>query len=420
MKKGWLQPVLALAAAAAILPLGSAVAQQGRGPSVEGLADTTYGCVACHANKRTAFVLGVHAERGIKCHNCHGGDPSAFTLPAAHRGGFVGSPSKVATVALCGSCHSDPNRMRQYRLPTGQLAEFRTSRHGRLLLASHDLNAPTCTDCHDAHTILRPDDARSTVYPTNIATTCARCHENKRLMARYRLPTDQGELFRRSAHGIALFDEQNFASPTCVGCHGSHSALPPTGTEIKTVCARCHQPEGQAFDLGPHARGAQRGKLNGCLGCHSNHDTERVPADQITASCARCHPAGTRALALGATIQRSVLQASVDLQAADSAIQRLTRAGVRTGDARFRYQTALTAYLQIGEAQHSLDVERLENLGLRVKSISRDLRGSAEVVEERQWEHKLLLVPIWFLALASLALVWLALRALEGRKPKKE
>jgi len=65
-------------------------------------------------------------------------------------------------------------------------------------------------------------------------------------------------------------------------------------------------------------------------------------------------------------------------------------------------------------------VERLENLGLRVKSISRDLRGSAEVVEERQWEHKLLLVPIWFLALASLALVWLALRALEGRKPKKE
>ncbi|HEY6059120.1 MAG TPA: cytochrome c3 family protein, partial [Gemmatimonadales bacterium] len=179
--------------------------------------DTTYGCVACHADKRTAFVQGVHAERGIRCHDCHGGDPNAFALPAAHRGRFIGAPDKVATVALCGSCHSDPNRMRQYGLPSGQVAEFRTSQHGRLLLVGHDLDAPTCTDCHDAHTILRPDDARSTVYPTNIPATCARCHEDKVLMAKYKLPTDQVERYRQSAHGVALFRNQNFASPTCVG-----------------------------------------------------------------------------------------------------------------------------------------------------------------------------------------------------------
>jgi len=53
-----------------------------------------------------------------------------------------------------------------------------------------------------------------------------------------------------------------------------------------------------------------------------------------------------------------------------------------------------------------------------VRSISRDLRGAAEVAEERQWEHKLLLVPVWFLALASVALAWLTLRALEGRTRK--
>ena len=413
-----MQLVLALAAAAAVLPLRAAVAQQGKGPSVEGLADTTYGCVACHADKRTAFVLGVHAERGIKCHDCHGGDPSAFALPAAHRGGFVGAPSKIATVALCGSCHSNPDRMRQYGLLTGQVAEFRTSRHGRLLLSGHDLSAPTCTDCHDAHTILRPDDARSTVYPANIPTTCARCHEDKRLMAKYRLPTDQVERFRKSAHGVALFQEQNFAAPTCVGCHGSHSALPPTVAEIANVCDRCHRLVGQAFDRGPHARAARTGKLAGCLGCHSNHDTERVPADHISAACAKCHGAGTRALVLGAEIQRGALQATEDLRAADSAIHRLTLAGVPTGDARFRYQTALTAYLQIAETQHSLDLERIEDLSRRVRSISRDLRGAAEVAEERQWEHKLLLVPVWFLALASLALAWLTLRALEGRTRK--
>ena len=375
--------------------------------------DTSYGCVACHADKRAAFVQGVHAERGIRCHDCHGGDPSAFALPAAHRGRFIGAPGKVATVALCGSCHSDPNRMRQYGLPSGQVAEFRTSRHGRLLLEGHDLDAPTCTDCHDAHTILRPDDARSTVYPTNIPTTCARCHEDKTLMAKYKLPTDQVEQYRLSAHGVALFRNQNFASPTCVGCHGSHSALPPTVTEIANVCERCHILVGQAFDRGPHGRAAHAGKIAGCLACHSNHGTERVPADHIAAACAKCHAAGTSAANLGAQIQQRAVEATEELRAAQVAIAQLSLAGRQTGDARFRYQTALTAYEQIAQAQHSLDAEHLDDLARQVRSISRDLRGMAGVAEEQRWEHKLLLLPVWFLALASLVLAWFALRHLE-------
>jgi len=386
--------------------------------SVEPQLDTAYGCLACHADKRTAFVQGAHAERGIQCHDCHGGDPAAFVLPAAHRARFVGAPGKVATVALCGSCHSDPNRMRQYGLPSGQVAEFRTSRHGRLLLVNGNLDAPTCTDCHDAHRILRPDDARSTVYPTNIPATCARCHENKPLMAKYRLPTDQVEQFRLSAHGVALFRDQNFAAPTCMGCHGSHAALPPTVTEIANVCSRCHVLVGQAFDHGPHGRAALTGKLAGCLGCHRNHDTERVPADRIASTCAKCHAPGTRAHTLGGQIQQRAVQATEDLQAAERAIGQMARAGRQTGDARFRYQTALTSYQQIAQAQHSLDFEQLEDLTRRVRSISRDLRGMAEVAGEQQWEHKLLLVPVWFLALAALALAWFALRGLEGRAEK--
>jgi hypothetical protein len=376
--------------------------------------DTSYGCVSCHADKRAAFVQGVHAERGIRCHDCHGGDPSAFALPAAHRGRFIGAPGKVATVALCGTCHSDPNRMRQYGLPSGQVAEFRTSQHGRLLLVGHDLDAPTCTDCHDAHTILRPDDARSTVYPTNIPATCARCHEDKALMAKYKLPTDQVERYRLSAHGVALFRNQNFASPTCVGCHGSHSALPPTVSEIANVCERCHILVGQAFDRGPHGRASHAGKIAGCLGCHSNHGTERVPADRIAAACAKCHAAGTSAYNLGTQIQQRAVQATEELRTAQVAIAQLSLAGRQTGDARFRYQTAVTAYEQIAQAQHSLDAEHLDDLARQVRSISRDLRGMAGVAEEQRWEHKLLLVPVWFLALASLVLAWFALRHLEG------
>jgi hypothetical protein len=403
-----MRAVILVAALALATPAAVAVAQ---GPS-----DTEYGCLACHADKRTAFGQGVHAERGIQCHDCHGGDPAARRLPAGHASRFSGKLSKTAIVTLCGSCHSDPNQMRQYGLPTGIVAEFRTSRHGMLLLQQRNEDAPTCTSCHDAHTILRPDDARSNVYPTNITKTCAPCHENAQLMGKYRLPTDQIGQWEASAHGKAL-RAQNFAAPTCLGCHGSHSALPPKVTEISSVCSRCHVSVGQAFQSGPHGPAAQAGKIPGCLACHGNHDTGRVPEDQVSATCAKCHAEGTDARTLGERMQADIREAAADLEEAAHALEEVSRAGIQTNDLQFRYQTARTAYLQIPEVQHDLDLERLEELTRSVRSISRDLRAAAEVAAEQQWEHKLWLVPVWFLALSWVSMSWLVLRDHERRRP---
>ena len=215
---------LAFAATVAVPASRAAPTTRTSGTVTQG--DTTYGCTVCHADHRQALVEGVHAEQGIRCADCHGGDTTALSLPAAHRGRFIAARDKVTIVQLCGSCHSDPNRMRQYGLPTGQLAEYRTSRHGQLLLQQHNSDAPACTDCHGTHVIYPPEDARSKVYPTNIPGTCAHCHSNQRFMAPYHLPTNQFAQYRTSAHGVALFQLQNFAAPTCVGCHGAHSALP--------------------------------------------------------------------------------------------------------------------------------------------------------------------------------------------------
>jgi hypothetical protein len=376
--------------------------------------DTTYLCVTCHAENRDAFVQGVHAGRGIVCHDCHGGNPRADTLPAAHAGRFLGKPTKVQTVELCASCHADPNQMRPFGLPSGEMAEFRASRHGRLLLQGRDNNAPSCIDCHDAHLIRRPDDARSDVYPTNIPATCGRCHSDAALMAPYSIPTDQVERFDRSAHGQALHGQKNFAAPACIGCHGSHSALPPTVTEVSTVCGRCHVAESEAFEIGPHGPAAATGRLEGCLGCHANHDTEKVPVDRFAASCTKCHAEGTSAHALGVEMQQYLAQADSSLQAAEAGLTELMRVGRRTGDARFRYQTALTAFHQAGRAQHDLDVRQLEELTRRVRSIANGIGAMLETHEERRWEHKLFLVVVWFLALSALSLSWIALRRLEA------
>lgn len=395
--------VTVFASAEVLVPVVSTGSQLEAQRGVAGF-DPTYGCVVCHSDKRRAFVQGVHSERGIRCHDCHGGNPQAIERPAAHQGRFVGSPDKIQIVQLCASCHSDVSQMRQYGLASDQLAEFRTSRHGQLLFEQRNFDAPTCTDCHDAHMILRPEDARSGVHPTNIPATCARCHTDEGLMAKYGIPVDQDALYRQGAHGIAVFGKHNFSAPTCVGCHGSHGALPPQVTEIAHVCARCHVLLGSAFYGGPHGEPALTGKLPGCLGCHSNHGTERVPPEHIAEGCLNCHPAGSAPAEHGAEIEAGVVRATEDIHAAHEAINELVRHGRPVHDARFRYLVGFTAYQQIAQVQHSLDLARLDDLARAVASSSREIRETAEVGAEQRWEHKLLLVPLWFLALAALAL----------------
>ncbi len=408
MTRGGMAGALLLAGVLMTLAAPRLAARQDQQPGAR--LDTSYGCIVCHADKRRAFTLGIHSERGIRCHDCHGGNPAALETTAAHRGRFIGTPDRLGTVTVCSACHADPAQMRQYGLHTDQLAELRTSRHGQLLLGQGNQDAPSCTNCHDAHTILPPEDARSNVHPTNISATCAGCHEDAQLMGKYRLPTTQYEEFRASAHGVGLFERQNLAAPTCIGCHGSHSALPPGVSEVVNVCDQCHVLVGRAFNLGPHAEAARSGELPGCLGCHSNHGTERVPPDELAATCTPCHELQSNATLMGVEIQEQVSRAAEELELAQRAIEELTMVGYPVSDARFRYQAALTNYLQMARVQHQLDVEQLQDLALRVGSISREIRTTAEVRMEHRWEHQLWLIPVWFLGLAAVLFAWFMLR----------
>ncbi len=385
-------------------------------PSAQAPA-TPYGCVVCHADMRRAFVEGVHADRGITCDVCHGGDPTALEVTSAHSGDFLGAPDKLRTIELCGSCHSDRAFMRQFGLPSDQVEAFRTSRHGQLLLEEHNTDAPTCSDCHNAHTILPADDARSSVYSTNIPSMCGRCHADETLMERYGVSNEVVEQYEESAHGVGLIEEQNFAAPSCIGCHGSHSALPPTVTQISNVCGRCHALVRQAFERGPHASASSRGELTGCTECHTNHATQRTSPTAIRGTCVVCHDAGTTAVNLGTDLQERIVHAAADIEAADIAIQQLLLTGQPVTDLRFRYQTARTDYLRLALVQHSLDADELGDLTLRIRSISRDIRGAAEASAEREWEHKLILVPVWFLAFAGILLAGLKLRRLRKSEP---
>lgn len=380
-----------------------------RAQEPEGVAPD-YGCTICHADKRRAIGEGVHAVRGVLCDDCHGGDPRSVEVATAHVGDFIGPPTKIMSVGICTRCHSDPNQMRQYGLPSDQLAELRASLHGQLLLEEDNTDAPSCADCHDPHTTRPAIDVRSTVNPLNVARTCGRCHEDETMMGRYGLPTDQIAEHRRSQHGVALYDHHNTAAPTCIDCHGSHAALPPALGEITNVCGRCHVNIRRSFDLGPHGDAVRAGALAGCTACHSNHGTERVRTELISTTCTGCHDPESPPAVVGREIEDRMLAVERDLAAAEQAIRELVRAGRRVETQRFGYQTAVTDYRQIAHAQHALDLTTLEDLSRRVGSISREIRATEEAAAEERWEHKLLLIPIWFLALSVVVLAWMRVR----------
>lgn len=397
LRPAW--PTLAAAGALLAAIPAAPVAAQEPGAAV----DSSYGCVVCHIDHRRAFFSGVHAERGIRCADCHGGNPATLTRAQAHSGRFLGRPAKRQIAALCSSCHADPNQMRQFGLRSDEMAALHTSRHGQLLERG-DQNAPTCTDCHEAHLIRRATDARSNTNPLNIPGLCATCHRDPERMKPYGIPTTQFEEYSASAHGIALFERRNFAAPTCVGCHGSHSALPPGVTQVADVCGRCHELVRSAFSRGPHASAAARGALPGCTGCHSNHGTEHVAPASVAEACGRCHAAGSRPAAVADSLEARVLEVEEAMAAGRAAMAELERAGRPLADAELRYRTALTAHRQLALVQHSLQLDALEDLTLQVLSSVRTIEQAAEVAAEQRWEHKLLLVPVWFLALAVMVL----------------
>ena len=146
------------------------------------------------------------------------------------------------------------------------------------------------------------------------------------------------------------------------------------------------------------------------MGCHGHHTADRVALEEVSALCVECHDAGTDAAGMGETMQTELVRAHEAMDWAAEAIDELERHGWETTDTRFDYRTALTYFRRMAPAQHGLRVDALEDLGRRVRSISVNTRNRAEVAEEHRWEHKLFLIPIWFLALSAVFLAWLRLR----------
>lgn len=394
-------------------------------PVVEGVNT----CVDCHATlegKQAEITAhwqrSVHAEQDVSCVNCHGGNPSGTTVdeamsPAA---GYIGTPAKADIPALCASCHADVSQMRQYNLPTDQYAKYQESTHG-LRLVQGDVTVATCYDCHGGHETLKANDPASSVYPANVPTLCSGCHSDKTLMAPYEIPTDQYELYRKSVHGEALIDNQDFRAPTCATCHGNHGAAPPGFNEAANVCGSCHSATEDHFGKSAHA------KVDGgpqCVTCHGQHDVSKPSEAMYLGAepkhCGSCHPVDS---ATGFKVTQTydfINTAAKAYDQADASVKVANGLGMLVAPQENLLRDANTQLVTARASQHQLNVDQVFELTNKAKEAASAAQAGAEAaIQETVFRRQAMVVAIAAIALTILAL-YLLKRQLDARLHEDE
>ena len=192
-------------------------------------------CKKCHFDAYTRTLESVHydllkagVEAAPVCTDCHG----------SHN---VWNPhAKRSMVSRsCAACHT-----RVYET-------YAKSVHGRALVEDGNQDVPACADCHTHHQVQQPGTAK---FRLGSPETCARCHGNANVMAKYGIPTTVAQTYLADFHGVTASLSRNLPEDrrqmvvTCNDCHGVHDIASPKlkGAEtmkatVAAACARCHK-----------------------------------------------------------------------------------------------------------------------------------------------------------------------------------
>ncbi len=297
-------------------------------------------CLGCHATEgmtkklKNNTTLAVYVNAGqvsgsvhsfLACNDCHK-DISMANHPADRT--FKDAEDFRATTAkLCVTCHP--------------VVSFTAKRmHYQVMTQA---NAPTCVECHSAHSVQRVASIKASQSNNDY---CLGCHKrNIRISSmQSTISIDGSQLhssmhknhdcaschtgFSKEAHPLASFanrrdhsitlsgtckqchadkmvqvegsihssmlKEGNLNAPVCTDCHGFHAVRDKAAfnTMAGAPCKNCHQGVFTAFAESVHGKA----RLNGnsaaplCSSCHRAHDIKAAALNEgIKYSCLGCH-----------------------------------------------------------------------------------------------------------------------------------
>ncbi len=212
-------------------------------------------CLACHTTiDENFFAASIHGSN--LCASCHN---DIQEIPP---------PEKLAKVN-CGNCHRFEAKI------------YNASGHGEA--KKHGAPAATCLGCHgDGHRVVSTHDKFSPVNRMNIASTCAVCHEDQKMMEPFKLlETMPVKSYLMTVHGQALAKKGVVGSAVCSDCHGSHDLYAPTNPKskiyranVETTCGKCHENVLKTYQRSVHGKAAAAGKWEApvCTDCHGEHN----------------------------------------------------------------------------------------------------------------------------------------------------
>jgi predicted CXXCH cytochrome family protein len=387
-------------------------------------------CIDCHvklddprlSTPAKNFANDIHRARGLSCNDCHGGDPNADTSEAAKdpRKGFLGKPKTLDIPAYCGKCHSDANLMKKFNpsLRVDQESEYYTSVHGRLLKTGEQKVA-TCISCHTVHGIRAVSDPLSSVYPLNVADTCAKCHGDANYMQAFKIPTDQIDKFKTSVHASALYKKQDLSAPTCNDCHGNHGAAPPGITSVANVCGQCHARQAELFQTSPHKAAFDQQGLAECITCHNNHaiatPTDQLIGTQQGALCVNCHSNGDKGFGAAGHMRSRIEELIASIDKSNEILSLAARKGMEVSKPKFELKGATDALTHARVLIHSSSTDEVDKVvGPGLEVAGKGYQAGLDALEELSFRRKGLAVSLVFILFLAL-LVYLKVRQIEAR-----
>jgi Cytochrome c3 len=361
-------------------------------------------CVTCHlalgieklTKPAELYKDDVHAGKGFGCVACHGGDDTVMGMEAMDRKkGYIGKPSGIQVIEVCGKCHSDANFMRKYNpsLRVDQVAEYYTSIHGKRLKEFKDPKVATCASCHTPHQIRPPSDARSSVHPLQVADTCGSCHGNKAYMAPYKIPTDQLENYKKSVHWKIMTVKGDLSAPTCNDCHGNHGASPPGVSSVVNVCGQCHVINAELFSKSEHGKIFAQMGIPGCATCHSNHaileTSDAMLSTGDKSACASCHPPTSTGGLLAASMFGSIDRLKLSYERSLAVLTQAEHAGMEVSQPLFELNDAKTTLIKSRAAIHGFDkaiLNKETEPGLKISNAA--YQRGVKALDELQYRRK--------------------------------
>ncbi len=250
-------------------------------------------CSNCHAEIFNLYFESGHGQAYYRkkdnapyCTDCHGSHKTKSKEDE-------NSPIyRTHIPVLCGNCHRKDGKANQIAKlkEVSAYSDYSRSVHGIGLIDKGLTVSAICTDCHTTHHVFKENDPRSSVYPENIPSTCAKCHEG--IYKEYIV----------SIHAISREKESGDTLPSCVNCHAAHTISPSKQdkfmTEVTTQCGSCHKELSKTYLSTFHGKAYLLGDFNAarCSDCHGAHDVLKVSnpnsmvgANHIVNTCSKCH-----------------------------------------------------------------------------------------------------------------------------------